>query len=65
MGRIIFYNLLIGNTETVLESVETFQKELFAEGSGDHMGKILGFVIMGLPTMALIVMMFLMPIIAR
>ncbi len=29
------------------------------------MGKILGFVIMGLPTLALIVMMFLMPIIAR
>ncbi len=29
------------------------------------MGKILGLILMGLPTMALIVMMFLMPIIER
>ena len=64
MGLNIFYNLLIGNRETVFEGAETFQK-LFVEGSGDRMGKILGFVIMGLPTLALIVMMFLMPIIAR
>ena len=29
------------------------------------MGRVLGMIIMGLPTVALIVMMFLMPIMAR